>query len=278
MSASSLAFSAGLRSSRLRNSLPSSRTTCGAHGGAHRGGAPASVHQRHFAEIGTGGNVGEENLLAAEILFHGHRAGAHNEDVVDAIGGEQARRSPGPRLSWRRVSAPRPPTRAAAASGVSSLPGVGSMGLSLGLARHVFLAGIVALADHGLAGADFLHPAVARISARSLGARSGAENLQQVALGGDAVDGLLGFLVGAHQLQRRGAGNFDHNAVLAGADGGAAAAARNQAHFAEDRALRRSAMVMDGIVGIDLHLDRARGDAEQRGPDAHCAGRSHRLP
>ena len=47
-----------------------------------RGGAAAAVDQRHLADIGAGGEVGEEDRLAADILLDHHRALADDEDVV----------------------------------------------------------------------------------------------------------------------------------------------------------------------------------------------------
>ncbi len=49
---------------------------------AHRGGAPATVDQRHLAEIGARRQIAQENRLAADILLDRHRALADQEDVI----------------------------------------------------------------------------------------------------------------------------------------------------------------------------------------------------
>ena len=53
--------------------------------GAHRRRAPAAVDQRHLADIGAGGQVAQEDRLAADRSSRRHRALADDEDVIALV-------------------------------------------------------------------------------------------------------------------------------------------------------------------------------------------------
>ena len=200
--------SLSFRASKLAEFVAVQAHDFGFDGGAHRRRAPPPVDQRHFAEIGTGGNVGEEDILAADALLDGHAARAHDEDVV---------------------------------------------------AFFAFL-------DDGLARLHLLELGARQHFGDVFRRQAGAEDLQDLPLDGDAVDRVARFGDRRHQLQRGDAVDFDEDAVGPGAHGRPAPPSRDQAHFAEDRALLDGNG--DGLV-LRVYLDegRAVGDAEERRAD-----------
>ena len=121
----------------------------------------------------------------------------------------------------------------------------------------------LAFLDDRLAGPDRLDPCRGDDIGQVIGAKPRFEDLQQAAQRRDACDFARRRRHRRHQLEGGAARNFHQHAIAAGADGGTAATARNQTHFAKNFALadwhrdRR-------IIRVDLDQHLAIGNTEQR--------------